>query len=230
MSCFDLTDGHAHHVYIPTLVPLPLRILSYSVLCRWVVNVRLHFGKTSWHLYCVSSWWCWVVCLFMECDQIHLLMVLVYCLFLALKAEPCLGHLRQSLIDHATYRQDVLLCWAVDIRTESQIPQSLQLKDSISDCFEGEELSVVLWLSRVSFFQSNAKLVSYWLALDNKDEESLHHGVHFFHDLKTSLARGASAMIRVIGAGLVSVDFRIDVHHVLGVEHFLMLQVVAITV
>ena len=85
-------------------------------------------------------------------------------------------------------------------------------------------------MSRVSFFQSDAKLVSYWLALDNEDEESLHHCVHFFHNFETCLARCPSTMIRVIRAGLVSIDFGVDVHHVLGVEHLLMLQVVPVAV
>ena len=231
MSSLNLTNRHPYHIYIvSTLDPLPLWVLSYSVLSSWVINVRLHLGEASGDLGHIISWSCWILWLFAEGDQIHLLKVLVYGLLLVLKAQPCLGHLRQSLIDHATYRQDVLLCRAVDICTESQIPQSHQLKDSISDCFEGEELSMVLWLSRVSFFQSDAKLVSNWLALDNKDEESLHHGVHFFHNLETCLARCPSTMIWVIRAGLVSIDFGVDVHHVLGVEHLLMLQVVPVTV
>ena len=163
--------------------------------------------------------------------MLHLLDELVRGLLLPLELGPGALYGLQCVIDHLLDRPDALLLVGVDVDVEGQVSQRHQLEHLVLNLGELLDAGVVL-TCRATSLHRLAQLVGYGPALQDEDDEALHHRVHLLHDLETCLA-----LRLVFGSGfaleeLCNVDLvlRIDLLAVLRVQLVELLEEVVLQV
>ena len=163
--------------------------------------------------------------------MLHLLDELVRGLLLPLELGPGALYGLQCVIDHLLDRPDALLLVGVDVDVEGQVSQRHQLEHLVLNLGELLDAGVVL-ARRATPLHRLAQLVGDRPALQDEDDEALHHRVHLLHDLETCLA-----LRLVFGCGLaleelrnVDLVLRIDLLAVLRVQLVELLEEVVLQV